>query len=235
MYMKKVIIPFLVFAISLYGVFYAQNLSVERFGLKTDTYSDSLPIIIVDAGHGGIDGGTSAPDGTIEKDLNLSISFKLKTFLEGFGFKVIMTRTTDNLIGDNSLPTIRERKRSDVNKRLEIINNTFNSLTVSIHQNYFTASEYNGTQVFYSPNNDNSYVLAEKIQNSTVSMLQKDNKRKIKPCGKDIFLMYKANNPAVMVECGFLSNYEEYRLLKDNVYQNKIAFCIAIGILDFYG
>lgn len=193
-----------------------------------------FPTLIIDAGHGGQDSGTIAKDGTFEKDINLSISYKLKTFLNSFGFNVVMTRTDNELIGDNSLSTIRERKVSDVKKRLGIIENTQNSVLISIHQNYFTSPEYYGVQVFYSKNHSESKLLAQSVQNSAVSLLQKENNRKIKPCGKEIWLMHNCHRPAIMVECGFMSNTVELSKLKDNSYQNEVAFMISMGIINYY-
>ena len=202
--------------------------------LTTSTTIIDVPTLVIDAGHGGQDCGTIATDGTYESNINLAISYKLRDFLVSFGFEVVMTRLDDNLIGDNSLDTIRARKRSDVNKRLEIIENTENAVLISVHQNYFTDSKYYGVQVFYSGNNAGSKVLAQKVQESVVALIQKENKRQIKQSGKEIWLLDKVKTPAIMVECGFLSNQNELTKLKDDAYQNDIAFMISMGILNYY-
>ena len=200
---------------------------------STAVNSSNQPIIVIDAGHGGQDSGTKGICGTYEKDLNLSISFKIEKILKAIGYEVIMTRKSDALIGDNSLSTIRERKRSDLNNRLNIIS-IENSYLVSIHQNYYKEPKYNGTQVFYSTKNEQSKIIAKYIQSKVVDILQKDNDRAIKPTGSEIYLLDKTLNPAVMVECGFMSNVEELNLLKDEEYQYKMALCIALGLNNYF-
>ena len=197
------------------------------------TAENSGLYIIIDAGHGGMDGGTSSADGTREKDINLSISKKLNSMLIASGYKTVMLRTDDELIGDNSLTTIRARKVSDIRKRLEIAESYPDSLLISIHQNYFTVAKYNGTQVFYSPNSPESKILAQSIQNSVVNALQPDNNRKIKAVGSNIYLLYNCTIPAIMVECGFLSNAQEAEKLKTDSYQTQIALSIMQGFTDY--
>ncbi len=189
--------------------------------------------VIIDAGHGGPDGGTSADDGTLEKDLNLQIAKKVNSVLESMGVKTVMIRTEDISVHDNSASTIREKKVSDIKNRLKVINGTEDSVFVSIHQNHFSQSKYNGTQVFYSKNNPHSQLLADSIRQSVISVLQPENSREIKQSGSDIYLLYHAESPSVMVECGFLSNYEESEKLKNENYQQKLAFLISLGIMEF--
>lgn len=186
--------------------------------------------VIIDAGHGGEDGGTQSSDGTLEKDINLKISMKLESLLRLMGYNTVMIRSEDKLIYSGNPDTVRGRKVSDLNNRLEIANSFPDAIFISIHQNYFTQSKYSGAQVFYSPNNENSKRLAESIQESIVSLIQPDNKRKIKKSGSDIFLLDRIGIPAVMVECGFMSNPSEALLLKDDQYQKKTALAIADGI-----
>ncbi len=201
--------------------------------LDTLSETDDPVTVIIDAGHGGIDGGTSAKDGTVEKDINLQIAVKLRDILDSMGIKTVMTRTDDRSIHDTDKETIREQKVSDIKNRLKIIEDNPNSLFISIHQNFYTNSKYSGTQVFYSKNDPQSAVLAEAIRSSVVSDLQKENTREIKQSGKEIYLLYHSKAPSVMVECGFLSNEHETELLKNNEYQQKLAFLIALGIRDF--
>ena len=146
------------------------------------------------------------------------------------GYNTVMIRSEDKLIYSGNPDTVRGRKVSDLNNRLEIANSFPDAIFISIHQNYFTQSKYSGAQVFYSPNNENSKRLAESIQESIVSLIQPDNKRKIKKSGSDIFLLDRIGIPAVMVECGFMSNPSEALLLKDDQYQKKTALAIADGI-----
>lgn len=201
---------------------------------QTSTTIPSLPIIIIDAGHGGFDGGAVAYDGTPEKDINLSISKYLDEFLKVFGLKTVMIRDTDTSVEDEGLTTVREKKTSDLHNRMKTMSNTDNSIFVSIHQNKFSVERYSGTQVFYSPKTkEESSVLAECIQECIVSTLQTDNTRQIKECGTSVYLMYNAVKPAVLVECGFLSNKAEADKLKTSAYQKQIAFCIAVGIQNY--
>lgn len=201
-----------------------------------DVYSGnaSFKTVIVDAGHGGIDGGTSADDGTIEKEINLQIALKLNEILNSMGVKTIMTRTDDASIHDSSAQTIRQQKVSDIKNRLKIINETDDAVFVSIHQNHYSKSQYSGTQIFYSKNDPDSQVLADSIRLSVISYLQPENSREIKQSGTDIYLLYHAQKPSVMVECGFLSNYEETQKLKDEKYQRELAFSVALGIIDYF-
>ena len=199
-----------------------------------DVLNDSVAYtIVIDAGHGGVDSGTSAADGTPEKEINLQIAHKLNDVLRSFGVETVMIRTEDISIHDESAKTIRQKKVSDIKNRLSIINNTDNAIYVSIHQNHYLDSKYTGTQVFYSKNNPDSEVFAKKIRASVVSILQKDNTREIKQSGKEIYLLNNAQVPAVMVECGFMSNEKETELLKNSDYQQKLAFVIALGICDY--
>ena len=193
---------------------------------------NELPIIIIDAGHGGEDGGAVANDGTVEKDLNLDIALKLNDIMSVMGYKTHLIRTTDTAIhsyGD----TIRQRKISDIKNRFAIMNKYDDCIYVSIHQNKFNDTGVHGAQTFYSPNNNESRVLADFIQKSISSQLQKENRRVIKKSGTDIYLLYNATKPTVMVECGFVSNDNELKKLKDNDYQNKMAISIALGIINY--
>lgn len=219
---------------SIIGSVLGGSIVYERFSVvDADTQKSKYKTVIIDAGHGTPDGGTSAPDGTLEKDLNLQIALKTNEILKFMGINTVLTRTDDNSIHDASADTIREKKISDIKNRLNIMNNTENSIFVSIHQNHFSQSKYNGTQVFYSKNNPNSVNLAESIRKSVINDLQPYNSREIKQSGSDIYLLYHAQIPAVMVECGFLSNPEETLQLKNEEYQRKLAFMIALGIIDF--
>lgn len=170
----------------------------------------------------------------MEKNINLEIALKLQEILKANGYEVIMTRDSDKSI-HSSGKTIAQQKKSDMHNRLKLINSTPNSITVSIHQNYFEQSQYSGAQMFYGRKEESSKLLAEAIQKRFVENLQKDNTREIKEAGKNLYLMYEAKNPIVLVECGFLSNPVESALLSDDTYQNKVAFTIFSGIADYLG
>ena len=152
--------------------------------------------------------------------------------MQSNGYRVVMIREADTSI-HSSGKSIAQQKKSDMNNRLKIINETPNSLTVSIHQNHFEQQQYSGAQMFYGKVNTDSKILADCIQKRFVGNLQSDNKREIKQAGKDLYLMYYAKTPIVLVECGFLSNPIESALLSDDTYQNKVAFTIFSGIMDY--
>ena len=233
-YLKKSIYVVLPLIISVLIFICTLTLRNPISAVKSTKQNANQPIVIIDAGHGGFDGGAVSDDGTVEKDINLSIALYLREYLAIFNIKTIMIRETDCSVEDNGLNTIRQKKTSDLHNRMKIMEETDNAIFVSIHQNKFPDGKYSGTQVFYSPKTkDESQVLAQTIQDYIVNTLQKDNKRQIKECGTSVFLMYNAVKPAVLVECGFLSNYEETQRLKSSEYQKKIAFCIAMGIQNY--
>lgn len=189
--------------------------------------------VIIDAGHGGDDGGAIGIDGTVEKDINLDIALKLEKLLKFYGFDVIMTRTEDIMTCDDGLDSLRKRKVSDIHNRFDVLEKNPDAVFISIHQNKFEDNSQHGTQVFYSGNNDESKLLAESIQNSIVSVLQPDNSRVVKKSGSGIYLLYHAKLPAVLVECGFISNPTEVKRLNDEKYRMKIAILIADGLIKY--
>lgn len=190
--------------------------------------------VIIDPGHGGIDGGAVAKDGTVEKDINLAVSFKLKMILVLLGYNVVMTRETDCLICDSECSTIREKKSSDLHNRAEILKKYENAVLISVHQNKYSVSKYSGTQVFYSGNDAASREIALSVQETVSETLQPENTRQIKQSGSEIFLLYTAKKPAIMVECGFISNIDELLKLKSDGYQTQMALAIALGINNYY-
>lgn len=190
-------------------------------------------IIVIDAGHGGEDGGAVADDGTNEKDINLKIALQLEELFKSSGFDTVMTRNEDIAIYDDGCDTIKTKKVSDMHNRLEIFNENENNIVISIHQNKFEQKKYNGTQVFYSPNNEKSEQLAENIRLSVTNMLQPDNSRELKKADKNIYLLYNCTNPSVIVECGFISNNEELEKLKTDDYQKQMAFSIYCGCVEY--
>lgn len=211
------------------GTYLSEKIAVESV---SGNLNDKT--VIIDAGHGGFDGGTSASDGTVEKDLNLKIALKVNDFLCSMGVNTIMTRTDDSGTNDESASTIRQKKISDIKNRLKIIESNPDAIFVSIHQNHFSQSKYSGAQVFYSKNNPLSVKLAESIRYNIITVLQKDNSREIKQSGSEIYLLHNSAIPSIMIECGFLSNKEETEKLKDENYQRKLAFTIAMGIVDYF-
>ena len=151
--------------------------------------------------------------------------------LRVLGYPVQLTRDTDRSLHDPSASTIREKKVSDMKNRLALYNAS--RLTVSIHANQFTQPQYSGAQVFYGTGSPESRGLAQSIRTSVLSLLQPDNTRELKVGGKDIYLLYHATSPAVLVECGFLSNAQELQQLKTPAYQQIMALAIACGIMAY--
>ena len=195
------------------------------------TTAAERPRILIDAGHGGFDGGAEAPDGTEEKTLNLEIARTLSAILTVCGFDVTLTRDTDDGLQNAEDTTIRQKKVSDMHARLAMYEDA--QLVISIHQNMFAAKSCHGSQVFYSPNHPCSKILASCVREQLIAQLQPDNERELKAGHTDIFLLHKTTKPAILVECGFLSNTEELARLKDEAYQRQLAFVIACGAIDF--
>lgn len=183
-------------------------------------------VILIDAGHGGIDGGAKSKNGTIEKDINLSIALKLKNILDNNGYKVYMTREDDSQLA--------KKKVQDLTKRCELKKETKCDVFISIHQNMFPKPNCFGAQVWYA-SNDKSKVLAEIIQESLKTTLNDNNKRIPKPAKEQYkILRDKYDGACVLVECGFLSNYEEEQKLKTDEYQQKIAEGIKCGLEKYF-
>jgi len=194
------------------------------------------PLVIIDPGHGGEDGGAVGHDGIVEKNINLKISLALRDALKLLGYETIMTREKDKAIYDESAINLRQKKRSDLKNRLSIINKNSNedSIFISIHQNKFPNEKYSGTQLFFSKNNPKSENLAVYIRENITSKLQPKNEREIKEATSKIFLLNNSKIPSVTIECGFLSNKEESQKLNDENYQKKLALCTLFGIDRFF-
>ena len=208
--------------------------SLPEKAVPVDAEADSiLPVIVLDAGHGGIDSGCVSVNGAEEKDINLNILLKLREMLRITGFKVEVTRDTDRSIHDTGITGLGNQKKSDMSNRLNIINSFDNAVFVSIHQNQFTDPKYSGAQMFYPEQSSESERLASIMQGNFVSLLQPDNTREIKPVGTDIYLLHNAECPAVMAECGFLSNPDEAAKLESDGYQTQVAFTLYKSLCDY--
>ena len=184
--------------------------------------------VVIDAGHGGFDGGCIGYSGTLEKDINLSISKKLSDMLSLFGFEVEMTRQDDD---DTASDGANQVKKSDIHNRAKIIDQKADTIGISIHQNKYENRSIKGAQVFYGVKNPLSEILAQSIQDSLREILDNDNQRQIKKGDRSIYLLKNTKSPIVLVECGFLSNPNEEALLKTDAYQSKVAFAITCGLL----
>lgn len=187
-------------------------------------------IVVIDPGHGGMDPGKVGVSSVMEKDVNLAIALKLKEKLEAQGVKVIMTRDNDVCL---ATPGATNKKTSDMNNRIEIINSVDADCLISIHQNSFTNSSVEGAQVFYYGTSRESRELAEELQKYLIKYADPDNHREAKQ-GNDYFILRKSLCPGVIIECGFLSCPSETAKLIDEDYQDKIADAIAKAICDLY-
>lgn len=224
-FLKDISIFFLVLTLFLGISIYNKEVKGEE--------NDSQKIILIDPGHGGIDGGAKGSDNTLEKDINLNISLKLKSVLEKKGYKVELTRETDtDLHTDGS--TIREKKRSDLSNRVKKKEETKCDIFISIHQNMFPQSNCKGAQVWYAADED-SKNLGSDLQESLKLNLDKSNHRVAKQA-KDEYRILRNNKEcaSVIVECGFLSNSEELNLLKSDDYQNKVVDALTQGIEKYF-
>ena len=196
-------------------------------------FDNSNKVILIDPGHGGIDGGAKSKAGTIEKDINLQISLKLRDNLEEKGYKVYMTRDEDEGLYQKG-NTIKEKKREDLNRRVEMKKETNCDIFVSIHQNMFPQSKCYGAQVWYA-SNENSYNLATIVQESIKESVKDNNKRVAKPAAEAyLILRDKYEGASILVECGFLSNPDEESRLKSDEHQNLIVEGISNGIDKYF-
>lgn len=196
------------------------------------TYADTARILVLDAGHGGIDGGAQGTAGLLEKTVNLSVVQKCALLCGLLGIKTVLTRTKDASIDDGSGKTIAARKAQDIRLRTQIAN-AAGGILVSVHMNFFPDGKYHGAQCFYSKNNPESAILAEYLQDSLLA-LDTENERKAKAADAGIYLLEHAEVPAVIVECGFLSNPREEMLLASDEYRKSLALAICSGIRTFY-
>ena len=205
-------------------------------GASKDSPMDAISgkIVIIDAGHGGEDGGAIGKNGVYEKDLNLMIARDLAEILVANGNTVIMTRDSDVMLYDRNVDFKGRKKMLDLAARLKIAEKYEDCIFVSIHMNTFPQEKYHGLQVYYSPNAEESALLAEKIQSSVSEHLQPDNDRKIKKANGSIFLLDRIRRPAVLIECGFISNSKECALLCDEEYRQKLTLSIFCGICEYF-
>lgn len=221
-------------AVSIIGCFVllAVCARVTENVIPTSADASEKPVIVIDAGHGGLDSGAVGVTGVLEKDINLSIVLALKDMFEMSGFKVVLTRNEDISIYSPGVEGIRNQKISDMDNRLKIIQSYPDSIFLCIHQNNFTDPQYFGGQMFYNNNNPYNRTLAT-IMQRRFAELRPGNDREIKLSGDELFLLKSNQNPSLMIECGFLSNPEEEQLLSTWEFQQKVAFTIYGGVMEF--
>ena len=205
----------------------------KESSLSVNAEKTAYKTVIIDAGHGGEDGGTSSASGLIEKDINLDIANILYDMLKANGIDVIMTRVDDRLLYDRTVDFKGRKKKLDLAARLNIAESTPDAVFVSIHMNSYPNPKYSGLQVWYSTNNPDSKVLADTIRSTNAQLLQPNNKRATTAAGSSIFILNNAHCPAVLVECGFLSNAEEAELFESDEYKQKVALVIFCSVSEF--
>lgn len=230
-YMKKwveVMLPVMLFATVLYFCVFAV---VTYQSAQTAAMQTGGAIVVLDAGHGGEDGGATGVSGTSEAELNLDVSLRLRDLLRLCGIQVSMIRETDTAVYSDGCSTISEKKISDIKNRTEMVNRTENAMLLSIHQNFFTEGKYHGAQVFYAKT-AGSQALAGQLQTNLAQGLEPENKRQCKPAD-GVYLMEHIDCTGVLVECGFLSNYEEEQRLLQPDYQKKLA-TVIVGTLSVW-
>lgn len=197
------------------------------------TVTEHAPIVVIDAGHGGEDCGAIGVSGIYEKDLNYKIATYLSAELRSAGCEVIETRTRDALLYDPATVEKGHKKLTDLSSRLAIASATPGAIAVSIHMNSFPSPSSHGLQVWYSPGQSGAKELAEKIQRNVAERLQPDNHRKVKASKGSIYLLDRAENPTVLIECGFLTNPEECARLESAAYQKELSFVIFGAIMEY--
>ena len=186
-------------------------------------------VVVLDAGHGGNDPGKVGVDGTLEKDINLSLVYKLKEVLEAADVTVILTREEDHGLYQDS---DTNKKRADMKARCELIGESQADLVISIHQNSYHDESVKGAQVFYYTGSEEGRSLAEQIEASLRSVIGEENTRQAK-ANSEYYLLLHTSCPTAIVECGFLSNWEEAEKLEDEGYQEKLAWAIHLGVLAY--
>jgi N-acetylmuramoyl-L-alanine amidase len=189
--------------------------------------------VVLDAGHGGLDGGAVGVSGSIEKDINLAIAKKLQDYLVKSGKTVLMTRNDDVSLHLDEGSTTRGKKRSDLKERIKIVKESNAKAFVSIHMNTFPQQKYRGLQVFYSQNLPESKAFAEFMQKSINETLANGNRRLAKPAEDTLLLFKEPPIPTALIECGFLSNRNEESLLKSEEYQQKLAEAIGKNLINW--
>lgn len=198
-----------------------------------DVVSQNIPVerehrIVIDAGHGGVDGGATSCTGVLESQINLEIALRLDDLMHLLGYDTVMIRKTDTSVYTQG-QTIAAQKVSDLKERVRIVNQTENAILISIHQNTFSDSRYGGAQVFYA-NDEDSRQLANQLQSDLIRYLNPESHRKPKKAS-GIYLMDHIEHTGVLVECGFISNPEEEAKLRSEAYQKKLC-CVIVSSLS---
>ena len=209
------------------------NAEEQNKYISTVSLPASGKTIVIDAGHGVPDEGAQSSNGTTEAETNLKIALKLQNLLEQSGCTVILTRSDENAIYDIDSKTLKQKKISDIKNRVKIGNESSADIFVSIHLNKIPQSQYDGWQTFYKEGSEDGARFAKTIQENLNKTIQKENNRIAKTIDK-IYIIKHVEIPTTIVECGFLSNPDEEKLLLEDEYQNKLAWGIYNGIIDYF-
>lgn len=203
--------------------------TAKYVGAMNSQVKESVPCVVIDAGHGGADPGKVGINNALEKDINLEIALMVKKYLEANDIRVVMTRETEEGLYDADASN---KKVQDMKRRIARIEEATPVLTVSIHQNSYPEEYVHGAQVFYYNTSAEGKQLAEAIQNQLIAKVDPENTRKVK-ANDSYYLLKKTGTPIVIVECGFLSNQAEAEKLCTEEYQEKLAWAIQMGILQY--
>lgn len=227
------IIMMFIFAFLVTGYNINNTAKKEVEAVQTVALPVNSKVIVLDAGHGVPDEGAESSNGTTEAETNLKIALKVQSLLESSGATVILTRSDENAIYDIDSKTLKQKKISDIHNRVKIGNESSADIFVSIHLNKIPQGQYWGWQTFYKEESGEGQKLAKSIQNSLNDSIQRDNTR-VPMKIDNIYIIKHVEIPTTIVECGFLSNPEEEQLLLTDEYQNKIAWGIYTGIMDYF-
>ncbi len=223
---RKAITVFVLVGILLFGGAYVKRITQQQ---ALYTMGTTTSVVVIDAGHGGADPGKVGVNQALEKEINLSIAMRLKDLLEQNNITVVMTREEDKDLASESA---KSRKNEDLRARVQLIESTAPIAVVSIHQNSYPEEEVDGAQVFYYSGSEDGKLLGTIIQEQLKAEIEDGNHR-IAKANKDYYILKRSSSPTVIVECGFLSNYKEAELLVTEEYQEKLAFAIHLGILQY--
>ena len=229
---RKIIFTLLSCCFLIFGIVFFTSIKDNSY-ISTVSLPVSGKVVVVDAGHGVPDEGAESSNGTSEAETNLKIALKLQNLLESSGCTVILTRSDENAIYDIDSKTLRQKKISDIRNRVKIGNESSADIFVSIHLNKIPQQQYDGWQTFYNENSEDGRKLATIIQSNLNEAIQKENDRIAKSI-QNIYIINHVEIPTTIVECGFLSNPEEEKKLLDDEYQNRLAWGIYNGIIDYF-
>lgn len=228
--MKRFYLRVLILGVSILGILGGL---IQELGLNMPVFSPTQPadpVFILDAGHGGEDGGALSVTGAKESGINLSIVQKMDAVFGLYGGRTILLRNEDSSLHDPNSVTLREKKVSDLKNRANLVNQQLSGVLISIHQNSYPGERYWGLQAFYAPA-ERSRALAEQIQMAAQTYIQPENQRQARPVPDNVYLMNHIQCPGVLVECGFLTNHEEEAKLREDTYQRKLAAVLTTAAL----